>query len=282
METRPKSLSVAVVGHVEWVSFLELDRVPRAGEIVHTRLGFEEPAGGGGVAAVELARIFGGATLFTVLGDDDTGHRCADLLAQKGVDVRARWTRQPQRRAVTMLDAQGERTILVVGGGAASGQDAPAVPEGADLTAVVQFDAVYFCKGDASAARAARQARVMVATARVLPVLQAAGVELDALVHSVRDAGERYTPGELSVVPRLVAATEGSAGGAFDTADGRVGRWEAAPLPGRLRDTYGAGDCFAAGLTAALAQGFDAQLALEFAAARGATALCRRGAHGGS
>jgi sugar/nucleoside kinase (ribokinase family) len=41
---------------------------------------------------------------------------------------------------------------------------------------------------------------------------------------------------------------------------------------------YGAGDCFAAGLTYALAKGMDVPDALTFASERGALALTRRGA----
>ena len=50
--SRPR---VAVVGHVEWVQFARVPHVPRAGEVIHAHDVFEEPAGGGGVAAVQLA-----------------------------------------------------------------------------------------------------------------------------------------------------------------------------------------------------------------------------------
>jgi ribokinase len=46
-----------VVGYVEWVEFVRGDHVPAAGEIVHATDGFEEPAGGGAVAAAQLARM---------------------------------------------------------------------------------------------------------------------------------------------------------------------------------------------------------------------------------
>ena len=124
----------------------------------------------------------------------------------------------------------------------------------------------------------ARQARVLVATARVLPVLQEAGVEVDALVHSAADPAERYTPGDLPVVPRLVATTEGAHGGRFLTREGRAGRWAPAALPEAKGDAYGAGDCFAAGLAFALAEGRDPEAALAFAASRGAAAWGRHGA----
>src|SRR5271154_3290464 len=47
---------VGVVGHVEWVQFARVEHVPRAGEVVHASEPFDEPAGGGAVAAVQLAR----------------------------------------------------------------------------------------------------------------------------------------------------------------------------------------------------------------------------------
>ncbi|MEA2411961.1 MAG: ribokinase, partial [Thermoleophilaceae bacterium] len=50
-------MGTAVVGHVEWVECALVSRVPKAGEIAHARESFEIPAGGGAVAAVQLARL---------------------------------------------------------------------------------------------------------------------------------------------------------------------------------------------------------------------------------
>ena len=55
-------------------------------------------------------------------------------------------------------------------------------------------------------------------------------------------------------------------------------RHEHAALPGEREDAYGAGDCFAAALAFALAEGRPPAEALAFAAERGAAALTRRGA----
>ena len=57
-------MNVAVVGHVEWIEFVRVESVPRPGEIVGAQETWEEPAGGGGVAAVELARLAGEAALY--------------------------------------------------------------------------------------------------------------------------------------------------------------------------------------------------------------------------
>ena len=46
-------MRVAVVGHVEWIEFARVERVPKAGEIVHASETWEAAAGGGAVAAVQ-------------------------------------------------------------------------------------------------------------------------------------------------------------------------------------------------------------------------------------
>jgi ribokinase len=273
-------MRVAVVGHVEWVRFLPVDAAPYPGAIVHAEGPWEEAAGGGGVAAAELARLAGTATLHTVLGADPAGTAAAEQLAGLGVVVRgARYG--AQRCALTLIDPSGERTIVVIGTGIGPGLAPGSALDPADFAGV---DAVYFCKGDAAALRAARAARVLVATARILPVLQAAGVTLDALVHSARDAGERYAPGDLVPAPRLVATTEGAEGGRYTTSEpgAPAGRWSPV-VPGPTAasgDAYGAGDTFAAALTFALARQDAPAAALAFAAGRAAAALGRRGAHG--
>jgi ribokinase len=261
----------AVVGHVEWVTFHRVDQPLGPGVIAHADQAWDEPAGGGGVAAAELARLTGGCTLYTALGSDEVGQRVPRLLEVHGVRVIAATRPEPHRRALTFVDPRGERTIVVVGPA-----QAPAAAE-VDVSGV---DVVYLCKGDADVVRAARAARVLCATARILPALQASGVRLDVLVHSASDPSERYTPGDLVPEPSLVATTEGAAGGRYRTDDGRTGRWAAVPPPGPVEDTYGAGDSFAAALGLAVARGDAVDAALAFAAARGAAALCRRGAHG--
>ena len=64
-------MRVTVVGHVEWVEFARVERMPRPGEIVHSVETWEEAAGGGAVAAVQLAKLAGTATLFSALGVDE-------------------------------------------------------------------------------------------------------------------------------------------------------------------------------------------------------------------
>ncbi|MFT4974551.1 MAG: ribokinase [Myxococcota bacterium] len=262
---------VVVVGHIEWVHFLRVDGVPSPGAILRAPAERLEPAGGGGVAAADLARITGRCLLVTALGADELGQRIPEAMAAVGVDVVGPHRPEAHRQATTLIDPSGERTIIVVGP-AQSATGAEIYPSLFD-----GVDAVYFCKGDAALLRAARRARVLVATARCLEVVRRSGVCLDALVRSGSDPSEAYQDGDLESVPALIATTDGSRGGSWHTA-AASGRWSAAPLPAPQVDAYGAGDCFAAGLTWALSAGMAPQEAVDFAATRGAAALCRAGA----
>jgi ribokinase len=269
-------MRVAVVGHIEWVDFARVERLPKPGEIITARESWAEPAGGGGVAAVQLARMAGGATFFTALGRDELGPRIERELRRLGVTIEVAWRPEPQRRAFTFVDAAGERTITVIGERLEPRADDPLPWDELDGA-----DAVYFTAGDVGALKHARRARVLVATARILPVLQRGGVELDALVHSGSDPSERYEPGNLDPPPKLVATTAGREGGRYWTAD-ETGTWPAAPLAAPVEDTYGAGDSFAAWLAFALAEGRTTRDALAFAARGASEALTRRGAYGAS
>lgn len=108
-------MRVAVVGHVEWIQFARVERVPAPGEIVHALEAWEEPGGGGAVAAVQLARLAGKCLFLTALGNDETGHRAHDELQRLGLRVEVAWRAEPQRRAFVYLDSRGERTITVIG-----------------------------------------------------------------------------------------------------------------------------------------------------------------------
>ncbi len=265
-------MRVAVVGHVDFVEFLRVSRVPKPGEIVQAEDGWSEAAGGGGVAAVRLRELSTETAFFTALGADSVGREAERQLRALGVRVLVDWQEGPQRRAFCYLDDEGERTITLV-----SGKLRPRSSAALPWDALASFDAVYFTGGDAETVRAARAARVLVATARELRTLRAAGVELDALVGSAIDPSETYEDGDLDPPPRLVVWTEGRDGGRYEP---RAGRWAAPALPGPRIDTYGAGDTFAAALTLALARGLDPQEAVELAAREAAAQITRRAAHG--
>ncbi len=263
---------LAVVGHVEWVRFARVSHIPRAGEVVHARDPFEEPAGGGAVAAVQLARLAGEATLFTALGEDEHGRRAVARLSELGVHVLASPRDAPTRSAVTLVDDSGERTITTFG--------ARLEPVGEDSqvpwSELAKMDAVYFTAGDLGALRAARAARVLLASPRALHAL-GHGVPLDALVLSGEDAIECKEATRSRTDAELLVLTDGARGGSYQKRSGGTDTWEAVPPPGAPVDSYGCGDSFAAGLTYGLGAGLAVPAALALAARCGAVCLTGRG-----
>ena len=276
MPSGSPALRVAVVGHVEWIEFGRVDRIPTAGMIAHATDPWEEPGGGGGVAAAQLAKLAGACDLFTAVGRDDAGTRMVRELARLGVQVHAAPRDAPTRRAVTLVDDEGERTIVTLG--------ARLEPSGADplpWERLPRADAAYVTAGDPAAFAFARRARVMVVASRAIDSLRAAGTPPDALVGSRLDPAERFDPASLPWPVPLVVLTQGREGGSFLTAAGEAGTYDPAPLPGPVVDTYGGGDSFAAALTYALGEGRAVPHALAFAAACGAAAVTGRGPYAG-
>jgi len=221
---------VGVVGHVEWIQFAVVPALPQPGEILHASEAFELAAGGGAVAAAQLARLAGAAAFFTAVGDDDHGRRARDELQDRGLELEAVVRHgAPTRRGFTYLDDDRERTITLL--------DPRMVPHGDDplpWERIADLDAVYFTGGDAAALHAARAARVLVATARAFAVLAEAGVPVDVLVSSASDPGEHVDARALDPAPGLVVHTRGARGGAWSTSGStRAGRREPATVARR-------------------------------------------------
>jgi ribokinase len=262
---------VAVVGHVEWIEFARVPRVPKPGEIVHATEWWEDVGGGGAVAAVQLAKLAGGAEFFTALAQDERGRRSQERLQELGVTVYAAPRPGVQRRGFVYLDDDHERTITIRG--------ARIVPHGDDdlpWDRLDEVDAVYFTGGDVGALQQARRAHRLVATPRAYETLRASRVNLDALVRSAKDPGEQQAEERLDPAPDLVVSTAGKEGGEWVGEDRTSGRWQAAQLPGPPRDSYGAGDSFAAGLTFGLGAGLPIEKALDVASRCGAYKLAGR------
>jgi ribokinase len=267
----------AVVGHVEWLDVAVVDHLPAAGEIVTASEHVATPAGGGAVAAVQLRKLAGAADFFTAVGDDDLGPRAvAELRDAHGMTVHAGVRRRPTRRAFTHVDASAERTITVLGD--------RLVPHGEDPLPWHLLDGaagVNYTGGDAAAARAARRARVLVATARAPEGLLAAGVVPDVLIASDHDPKERAGVAAFGAGARWTVLTRGAEGGRWEGADGSAGTWAAQPPPAPAVDAYGCGDSFAGALAYGLGAGMQLPAALELAARCGASCLTGRGPYAG-
>jgi ribokinase len=267
-------LNLAVVGHVEMVSFVEVDQLPTAGSITAAKAFHQCPAGGGAVVAVQLARLTGQQVrFFTALGCDATGEQAARELTAMGLELHVAWRQAPTRQAITFIDGDGERTITVIGERlAAHGSD------GLPWEVLSDCDGVFVTAADAAALKQARRAKVLTATPRTrLGVLQEAGVQLDALIGSALDPAETYRDGDLNPSPTLVLRTEGARGGQVSPG----GRFLAPHRKRPVADTYGAGDSFAAGVTAGLAAQWPLAAAISLGCHCGAACLDGKGPYRG-
>jgi ribokinase len=266
-------MQVAVIGHIEWGRFVLVDTVPKPGEIVHTNDTWQEVAGGGSVAAMQLAELADSCLFFTAAGNDEFGKRSIEQMESKGVEVYASVLDEVTTKDIYVyIDNQKERTITVTGNLKPDGNDSN-LPWGK----LADVDAVYFVSGNQAALLAARKAKTLVSTVRILPRLAESGVQFDALVCSKKDTGELYRDGDLSPKPKLVVTTAGVEGGSCSNGE----KYNAEIVPeSDIVDTYGCGDSFAAGLTFALGQNKDLSEALKFAAHCGAEAARRRGSFG--
>jgi ribokinase len=265
---------VAVIGHVEWVVHAR-GPLPRPGEIAVLTDPLEEPAGGGGVSAAQVAKLGADCRFYTALAADEAAAESARLLPQEGMTLLAARREGRQRRALSVVESGFDRTILVIGPPLFPGIDDPLPWD--DLAAT---DAVYFTGDDPATLIAARAARHLVVTARRLAALVASGVRADVLVASANDPGEAVDEAVLPVRPGAIVRTEGGLGGRVQVEGGRAFRWDAAVPPGPAVDSYGCGDSFAAGLTVGLARGWGLEEALRLGARCGAACLTGRGGLG--
>ena len=198
---------------------------------------WQEPAGGGAVVARQIARLAGRCEFFTALGDDDLGR------ARRGASPSSgRRPRPVRRQDAARLGARRRRRRA---------DDHRARRQAAAARAAAARRAttlVFFVSGErrGAALRASRPLpRGDAARAADAPRRRASGSTCSSAARATRasssTARSRRDDGR---------ADRGRAGG---TANGE--RYAAAPLPGPVVDTYGAGDSFAAALCFALARG---------------------------
>ena len=268
-------MRVAVVGHVEWVEFIGVQRLPRPGEVAHAHSSFERAAGGGGVVAAVLTDLGADVDFYCALGRDATGEAAAEELMQRGIHLHVAWADGPTRRAVTMLEDGGERTIVTIGK-----RLEPSADDRLGWSRVGETAGVYFTAGDVAALGLARSAPVLVASPRARGALAEAAKNgepaVDALVFSEHDRDEREWATQFAACARVLVATDGAAGGRWWGAE--EGSWTAQAPPGPVRDSYGCGDSFAAGVMFGLASGRSIGEAVEVGASCGARNLTRTGA----
>ena len=223
---------------------------------------WSEPAGGGAVAARQIALLAGRCEFFTALGDDEIARRRArgGWPSSASTCTSRPWPGSTSRRAWTHVDAAGERTITLL-----SEKLHPHGP-----LPLGGYDAVFFTAGDAAALHSARKARFLAATPRESATLREAGVP-------ARPAGrqpQRPRRADRRRASRRRSSCRPTAPRGC-IANGE--RFPAVPPPGPVVDTYGAGDSFAAALCFALARGDALPAAIELASRAGAAVITGEG-----
>lgn len=266
-------LKLAVVGHVEWVTFLSVDKCPQAGEISHGKPYGEEPAGGGAVAAVKIASLTKAPVhFFTALGNDSTGKKSLERLNQLGLNISVAWRDQPTRKGISMIDPNGERAITVIGD-----RLEPSIKDHLPWNELESYDGVFVTASDSDTLMLCRKANLLVASPRIgASTFKGRNIKLDALIGSALDPDERIEAIRIKPTPSIRIATQGSLGG--EAWPG--GKFNAISLKSDVIDTYGCGDSFAAGVTTGLSARWNLRQAISLGAHCGAKCATHLGPYG--
>ncbi len=269
LPTIPK-LKLAVIGHIEWVTFLSVEELPKAGLIGHASKLLEEPAGGGAVVAVQLSKLIKQPVhFFTALGKDNLGNKSLERLKELGLILHIAWRDEPTRRAVSFVDSHGERAITVIGK-----RLQPTANDALPWETLHDFDGIFVTATDSQGLKYCRSAGVLTTTPRIgLQTIKEANVVIDALIGSGLDPAEQISEYSISPMPRLRISTEGMLGGLIWPSD----RYQAIKPDAKPIDSYGCGDSFAAGVTAGMAAGWNMEQSISLGAYCGAKCVTRFG-----
>ena len=257
-------LKLAVIGHIEWVTFLKVDQLPIAGEISHAKDYFEEAAGGAAVAAVQMARLINEPVdLITSLGKDNNGEKCYERLIKLGLNLKVAWREKPTRKGISLISKDGERAITVIGE-----RLQPIASDDLPWSDMKNYDGIFITATDKEGIRLASKARFVAATPRTgQATLKNSKVKINALIGSGLDPGEEINYEELVPKPDIYIATEGKLGG---TVYPKEYKYKAIKPSSQEIDTYGCGDCFAGAVTTALAAKLNLDQAIKIGAYCGA------------
>jgi len=257
-------LKLAVIGHIEWVTFLKVDQLPIAGEISHAKDYFEEAAGGAAVAAVQMARLINEPVdLITSLGKDNNGEKCYERLIKLGLNLKVAWREKPTRKGISLISKDGERAITVIGE-----RLQPIASDDLPWSDMKNYDGIFITATDKEGIQLASKARFVAATPRTgKAALKNSKVKINALIGSGLDPGEEINYEELVPKPDIYIATEGKLGG---TVYPKEYKYKAIKPSSQEIDTYGCGDCFAGAVTTALAAKLNLDQAIKIGAYCGA------------
>jgi len=261
---RLPKLKLAVIGHIEWVTFLKVDQLPLAGTISHAKDCFEEAAGGAAVAAVQMSRLINEPVdLLTSLGKDTIGEKCYESLNKLGLNLKVAWREKPTRKGISLISKDGERAITVIGE-----RLQPIASDNLPWNDMQNYDGVFITATDKEGIRLASKARFVAATPRTgKTTLRDSKVKLNALIGSGLDPDEQINYEELLPKPDIYIATEGGSGGMVYP---RKYKYKSIKPSSKEIDTYGCGDCFAGAVTTALSAKLNLEQAINIGAYCGA------------
>ncbi len=257
-------LKLAVIGHIEWVTFLKVDQLPKAGEISHAKDCFEEAAGGAAVAAVQMARLINEPVdLITSLGKDNDGQKCYERLIKLGLNLKVAWRDKPTRKGISLISKDGERAITVIGE-----RLQPLASDDLPWRNMKNYDGIFITATDKEGIRLASKAKFVAATPRTgKTILKNSKAKINALIGSGLDPGEDINFEELTPKPDIYIATEGKSGG---TVYPNKYKYKSIQPSSKAIDSYGCGDCFAGAVTTALAAKLTLDQAINIGAYCGA------------
>jgi ribokinase len=264
--------SVVVVGSVNLDLVARADRLPVPGETITGATLDRFPGGKGANQALAARRLGADVTLIGCVGDDAEAGAALRLLREGGVDLSACLVHPsaPTGLALICVSAAGENQIVVAPGANRELTSAGVtLPEADALICQLEVPVPTLLE-----LVAAFPGSVCINLAPAADVPDELLDSADVLVVNQTEAefyGERLHRSGV-----LVVETYGAAGAAIFRNGERIAAAGAPKID--AVDTTGAGDCFTAALTVAIAEGKAPQAALEFACRAGAAAALKPGA----
>ena len=266
------SKKISVLGSVNLDLIITTDALPRAGETIGGGSYKALPGGKGANVALGVKRLGGYSELLAAIGVDDYAHQALELLKEEMVGLKHLVRKEGEHTGLAFINVSkdGENQIAV-----ASGANAALRPDDLPL---VQADAMISqFEVPLETIHAAFSAFEGLKALNASPVTKGAESVIALADLVIVNAGEYESyKNILENFEGIVAITLGADGAVLKRAGQEIAN--AKPPKIDVVDTTGAGDCFCAALTLALAEGQLPQEALDFACAAGALATTRLGA----
>ena len=249
------NLKFAVIGHIEWINFLSVDKLPNPGIITHAKKSIELPAGGGSLIAKTLSELTNNEVhFFTSLGNDYYGKKSCEYFEKVGLKLHIAWRNEPTRKGFSIIDNHGERSITIIGK-----RLSPSFSDNLDWNLLEDMDGIFITAGDIDIFKKSREAKILCTTPRVgIELINKSEIILDALIGSNLDPDEKFLLSDLIQKHRFVIKTEGEKGGICFPG----GQFDAIKNNNQNIDSYGCGDSFAAGVLYGLSENWSIEKSL--------------------